>query len=113
MAAGRDVLLWGQGLRQQIHLGDESSVERMQALAGPLGALDQPSAREVPRVQRRDPLRQRTLAQWLQACVSREEALWCAYTQSGLRMTDMARELGLSVSRVSRLIARHEGSGGY
>jgi len=107
VAAGRDVLLWTDALRQQIYLGDDDFVQRMQALAGPAGSLSSQSAAEVPRAQRRQ--NQRTLAQWLQHCPSREEALWSAYTKSGLRMSDLAQELGLSVSRVSRLIARYEG----
>lgn len=34
------------------------------------------------------------------------DALWMAHTRSGLRMTAMAAELGLSVARVSQLIAK-------
>ncbi|MBL8414799.1 MAG: transposase [Propionivibrio sp.] len=48
VAAGRDVRLWDEALRQQIYLGDEAFVERMQALAAPLEA----ATRDVPRVQR-------------------------------------------------------------
>ena len=43
---------------------------------------------------------------------SREEALLRAHTESGLTMSAIAKELGLSVSRVSRLIARAEGAKG-
>lgn len=50
----------------------------------------------------------RSLDQWLKECAMREQALWNAYTRSGLRMTEMARQMGLSVSRVSRLIAAEE-----
>jgi len=39
-------------------------------------------------------------------CGSREEALWMAHTRNGLRMTALATELGLSVTRVSQLIAK-------
>ena len=49
-------------------------------------------------------------AQWLSTCDSREEALLRAHTESGLTMSAIAKELGLSVSRVSRLIARAEGA---
>lgn len=48
------------------------------------------------------------LAQWLASCTTREEALHRAHTESGLRMSDMAGELSLSVSRVSRLNALAE-----
>jgi REP element-mobilizing transposase RayT/DNA-directed RNA polymerase specialized sigma24 family protein len=105
VAAARDVRLWEEALRQQIYLGDEAFVERMQALVEPQRA----GAREIPKAQRRTT---RSLAQWLSACGSREEALLRAHTQSGLTMSAIAKELGLSVSRVSRLIARAEGAKG-
>ena len=101
VAAGRDVRLWDDALRQQIYLGDESFVERMQALADPQRA----AAPEVPRVQRRR-------AAALQSCLAggepREQAMLRAHVEGALTMTAIARELGLSVSRVSRLIARAE-----
>ena len=101
VAAAGETRLWDSALRQQIYLGDEAFVERMQARAGPRRS----AAREIPRVQRRKP---NSLHQWLASCGSREEALYRAYTESGLSMSAMAAELGLSVSRVSRLIARVE-----
>ena len=60
---------------------------------------------DVPKAQRRSP---RTLAQWLACCPSRGEALRRAHAESGLSMTDMAKALGLSVARVSQLIAKAE-----
>jgi hypothetical protein len=60
---------------------------------------------DIPKAQRR---KSRSLAQWLGSCESHEEALYRAHTQSALSMSAIARELGLSVSRVSRLIARAE-----
>lgn len=101
VTAARDVRLWDEALRQQIYLGDEAFVERMQKLADP----QRKAAREIPKAQRRTT---RGLVQWLSACDSREEALFRAHTESGLTMSAIARELGLSVSRVSRLIAREE-----
>ena len=100
-AAGRDVRLWDDALRQQVYLGDETFVERMQALAAP----QQVAARDVPRVQRSKPL---TLAQWLGASESRDDAFLRAHTNSGISMTAIADEMGLSVSYVSRLIGRAE-----
>jgi hypothetical protein len=50
----------------------------------------------------------RSLKQWLDSRDNREEALYRAYTESALSMTAMARELVLTVSRVSRLIAQAE-----
>jgi REP element-mobilizing transposase RayT len=101
VAAAHDVRLWDEALRQQIYLGDEAFVECMQKMAEP----ERKTAREIPKAQRRTT---RSLAQWLNACDSREEALFQAHTESGLTMSAIAKELGLSVSRVSRLIARAE-----
>ena len=58
------------------------------------------------KIQRR---KSRTLAQWLQSCENREQALYNAHTHSAMTMSAIARELGLSISRVSRLIARAGG----
>lgn len=92
---------WGQALRQQIYLGDVDFVERMQALAKPSNA----KSADTPKAQRS---LSKPLSHWLQSHPSREQALHAAHTQGGLTMTAMARELGLSVSRVSRLIGAWE-----
>lgn len=105
VASVPDASLWDSALRQQIYLGDEGFVERMQALAEPRNSTDL----DIPKVQRQ---KVRTLAQWLASCEHREEALYQAHTVSAISMTAIARELGLSVSRVSRLIARAEGAKG-
>jgi putative transposase len=99
--AGRGVELWGDALRQQIYLGDEGFVARMQSLVDPRRAADP----EVPRPQRTAP---HGLQYWLRTCKTREEALMRGCREGGLSMTGMAKELGLSVSRVSRLIASAE-----
>lgn len=105
VAAGRDEALWNEALRQQIFLGDDDFVARMLALTEPSRA----QAVDVPRTQRTEQRRiKRSLDQWLKECPTREQALWSAYTRSGLRMTEMARLIGLSVSRVSRLIGAEE-----
>lgn len=101
VAHAPDVRLWDSALRQQIYLGDEDFVERMQALADPRNSTDE----DIPKVQRR---KVRSLKQWLDSCKSREEAMYRAHTESALSMTAIAREMGLSVSRVSRLIAQVE-----
>jgi ribosome-binding protein aMBF1 (putative translation factor) len=93
--------LWDVALKQQIYLGDEAFVERMQARVEP----KRTATKEVPRAQRQRP---RTLEQWMKQSGSREEALYNAYAQSGISMTKLAATLGLSVSRVSRLIAGEE-----
>jgi REP element-mobilizing transposase RayT len=116
---GQGVDLWARALNKQIYLGDDDFVERMQqqlaAVEGPRAtaaskthskasttALSSPG---VPKVQRSHP---RTLKQWLQDCPTREEALRCAYVHSGISMTQLAKEVGLTLSRVSQLIARAE-----
>ena len=93
-----DADLWKRALRQQVFLGDESFVQRQLAMAPDAVS----SAREVPRQQRINPV---TLATLLAQGLSRELALHVAYTKCGQTMTQLAGELGLSVSRVSRLIA--------
>jgi hypothetical protein len=76
----------------------------MQAQASPATApARQP--REVPRPQRAAPM---TLQDCLLEYEPRGEALSVAYRRCGITMTQMAAELGLSVSRISRLIAAAE-----
>ncbi len=77
----------------------------MQALAEPRNSTDP----DIPKVQRQQV---RTLAQWMASCKSREKALYQAGTPEAISMTAIAKEPGLSVSRVSRLIARAEGAKG-
>ncbi|WAC74775.1 transposase [Roseateles sp. SL47] len=83
--------IWGQ-LRHQIFLGDAAFVQRTVSLS-----------ERAPRSPR-----PRGLREWMRNSTSREEALYRAHTEGGQSMTALARELGLSVSRVSRLIAGHE-----
>lgn len=99
--AGRDVMLWTDGLNRQIYLGDDEFVQRMQDAAAPPAKRSRP----VPKAQRSSP---KTLAHWLAHCANREEALHRAHTVSGLTMTALAAELGVTVARVSQLIARAE-----
>ena len=76
-------------MRQQVFLGDEAFVARMQALASPA----QRSAVDVPKAQR------------LKRFADRADALRMAYRECGITMTALAKELRLSVSHISRLIA--------
>ena len=94
--------LWETELRQQVFLGDAAFVARMQSLAEHAGR----NSREIPCAQRLT--QERSLAHWLAACPNRASALLAAQRESGLTLTAMAAELGLSVSRVSRLISREE-----
>ena len=99
VAAGKDVSLWPDHLRQQMYLGDEAFVLRMQALASDHAV----SNKEIPKAQRASP---KALQDWLALMPSRDEAIVAAHRHSQLSMSQIARELGLSVSRVSRIIAR-------
>lgn len=88
-----DVPLWPGRLREQIFLGDAAFAQRMRALA----ARPQPAPRDA------------VWGDWLRrAGGNREQALWLAHTEGGLPMSRLAHALGLSVSRVSRLIAAAE-----
>lgn len=96
-----DLQIWADGLRQQIYLGDEKFVERMQALM----AASRVGDHDIPKLQR---LPSKPLQAWLNQATSREEGLYLAHTQGGMPMTAIAHALGLSVSRVSRLIGATE-----
>jgi hypothetical protein len=93
---------WDDGLRQQIFLGDEAFVAA--ALARLPAAVAHAS--DIPRHQRQMP------ASWAEflsnAGNHRDTALYAAYTQGGLTMSHLAAQTGLSVSRVSRIIAAAE-----
>ena len=96
---GKDVRLWDAALKQQIYLGDDSFIQRMQSLLEP----ERAHAAEVPRNQRRT--RPDTIQAYLNT-YERDEAIVKACREGGHTMSAIAREAGLSVSRVSRIIAR-------
>jgi putative transposase len=93
---------WAGALRQQVYLGSDAFVQTQLArLTRPADALA-----EVPKAQRRRP--GPGFADLLAQGLPRDEALHRAYASAGVSMTALAREAGLSVSRVSRLIAAVE-----
>jgi putative transposase len=98
---GKDVRLWDDALRQQIYLGDDSFIQRMQALVEP----ERTRAAEVPRSQRRG--RADSIQAYLKAN-ERDEAIVKACREGGHTLSAIAREVGLSVSRVSRIVAAYE-----
>ncbi len=102
VASVPDASLWDSARRQQIDLGDESFVERMQALAEPRNSTD----RDIPRAQRR---KSRTLAQWLASCENREEALYRAHTESAQHERDCTP---VGVVGIAREPADRAGGGG-
>ena len=97
VAAGRDVRIWDRDLRQDIYLGDDAFVRRIQARMGAQRSADV----EIPQIQRRMPKSQAARSE---ASESRNESVRRAYLEDGMTMTAIARAVGLSVSRVSRLI---------
>ncbi len=62
-------------------------------------------AKHVPHAQRATSV---GLAHWLQQGLSREQALRAAHDRSGISMTQLAREPGVSVGWISKLIQRAE-----
>ena len=100
-----DSTFWERALRGQMFLGDQAFAQRMQAQAG----VDRQVTVEIPKAQRQ---LQRTWSQCLAACAGvRNQALAMGYRESGLTMTALAQHAGLSVSHVSRVIARLEAMG--
>jgi putative transposase len=79
-------------LREQIFLGDAEFARRMRAAAV--------APKRVART---------GWTEWMKRAGGiREQALWLAHTEGGVAMTDLAAQQGLSVSRISRLIAAAE-----
>ncbi|MFG6416280.1 transposase [Roseateles sp. DC23W] len=92
VASDPGLQLWPGRLREQIFLGDADFAQRMRAAAV--------APQRVARV---------GWAEWLKRAGGiREQALWLAHAEGGVAMTDLAAQLGLSVSRISRLIAAAE-----
>jgi REP element-mobilizing transposase RayT len=97
-----DASFWQDHVQGQIFLGDDAFAEL--SLAQVSGG--QRAQREVPKAQRRIELK---WADWLaRADNDRDRGLYLAYRQGAWTMTALAREAALSVSHVSRVIARVE-----
>ena len=97
VAEGNNVRLWEDVLKGQIYLGDEAFMVRMQALLAP----EQANAPDVPSVQRRSP--PTDLAHFFNNH-PRNEAIALAHIVGGHTMSVIAKDLSLSVSRVSRIV---------
>lgn len=102
VAQGRGLELWDEALSGQIYLGGEAFVRRMQARAQSL------EARDIPRAQRRSAPRPLS---WYFERHARDRAIALAYRDGGYTQTAIAKVTGLSVSRISRLVAQHEAKG--
>ena len=102
--AGIGVDLWKTCLRQEVFLGDDTFVARVQSRAVAQGD----TSAEIPRVQRGSP---GLLSDWFGDGRDRNEAIYRAYVNGRWTMSEIGREACLSVSRVSRLIKRIEAEG--
>lgn len=98
---GKDVRLWDDALKAQIFLGDEAFITRMQSLLAP----EQAEASNIPSIQRRP--RPMELPSYF-ATHPRNEAIVLAHAEGGYTMSSIAREIGLSVGRVSRIVRAWE-----
>ena len=98
VAAGKGVKLWDEALAHQIFLGGPEFVERMQALI----EKDTGNAKDIPRFQRRAAVK--PLDFYLKRNKDRDAAIRAAVTEGQYSMTDIGKALGLTVSRVSRIV---------
>ena len=103
----RSPSIWTDGLRQQIYLGNDDFVARMQARLSPerLVSPEIPAAQRVAPTAPRQP---KSFQDCLAECGTRNQALAMAYREGGMTMPALAAATGLSVSRVSRLMAAFE-----
>jgi REP element-mobilizing transposase RayT len=102
VAQGRNVKLWEEALAGQIYLGDETFVQQVQAYALSLDNVD------IPRAQRRLPGKP---LEWYLENHDRDAAIVLAFINGGYTQSAIARQVGLSVSRVSRVIKAAETKG--
>ena len=104
VAQGHGVRLWDEVLTGQIYLGDARFVTRAQAKGGLRKA-----SREIPRAQRRGKVL--PLRRYLRHKERRDEGIARAYCEGGYTQSAIAAALGLSVSRISRVIRAAEAKG--
>ena len=100
VAAGKGVKLWDEALANQIFLGGAEFVERMQALV----EVDHAATKDIPRPQRRAAAK--PIEYYLKHGKSRDAGVCQAVIDGQHSMTEIASALGLSVSRVSRIVSK-------
>lgn len=103
VAEGKGVALWDQALTQQIYLGDQDFIDRMQAKLDPARAR----SKEVPRQQRQASVK--PLQYYIDQAADRDAGILAALREGGYSLTAIADAVGLSVSRVSRIVRRVDG----
>ena len=96
--------LWEESLRQQIYLGDEAFVTRMQA------KLAESDLDEVPRAQHRRPAL--PLAEYAKRHPERRAAMAAAYRSGDYTLKAIAEHFGVHYSTVSRALRDSERSSG-
>lgn len=101
--AAPGVRLWEEGVHKQLVLGSETFAARVLAQAGAA-----PSSNGNRNMDEAKPLQY-----WLNNCTTREQAFWDACHHGGYTMTRIAKEVGLSVQQVSRLVARWSRQAGH
>jgi putative transposase len=92
-----------ESLRNQIYLGDDSFVEKLQGMVEQETDLS-----EVPSAQKRkpaDPIRD-----YIEMADSRNEGIYQAYRSGGYTMKAISDELGLHYSTVSKIVKAFENS---
>lgn len=102
VARGHHVRLWEDVLVGQIFLGDAAFAERMRARTIGTSQVVAPS-REVPRQQRRAPML--PMQEYLHGADGRDAGIAAAFLEGGHSQAAIAAAVGLSASRVSRVIA--------
>ena len=106
VAAGKDVKLWDDALAQQIYLGSQDFVERMQALVDPARA----AAKDIPTRQRR--AMAKPIQYYLDRARERDAGIYTAATEGHHSLTAIAKVVALSITRVSRIVRRIEDEAG-
>jgi putative transposase len=114
VSQGHSVALWDTSLKQQIYLGDDAFVQRMQGLAG----IDVSAAgskihkAQVSRIHTNAPPRDSDLLRYAAIKTStkddRNQNIANAFYQGGHSQTAIALAFGLSTSTVSRVVADYE-----
>ena len=102
VAAGKGVKLWEDALAKQMFLGDVDFIDRMQALIDP----SRSGSKDIPKYQR---IRStHTIRHYLDKNPQRDDGIFAAAFDGQHSLTAIAKEVGLSISNVSRIMKKVE-----
>ncbi len=101
VAAGKGVALWEQALSRQIYLGDQDFIDKMRAKLDPVKA----NSKEIPRAQRKASAK--LLQHYLGQAANRDAGIVQALREGHYSLTEIAGAVGLSLSRVSRIVKQN------